>query len=367
LKRPLEGFFLREEAYPEDLAAVGKEVRNLRTLQPTELIKFASPETDPFVPLGKYYKNGAYQRRPVFVAEVPDAKVYLPTGLVCTRSFKALVDRGLEHRVHEFGPFRQFKPRGLPKLRGTYSTLSYCFANNFWHWMVDCLPKLHSLTQVAPTGVTLLMPPVTTEFQRETLRLLLPKGYEVRYDLTAPWVQVENFLWPSLVSDRCMGLLPDAYYRAIRDPILEKLALTTPLPRTERIYVSRAKANKRRARNEDEVVACLARFGIRRVFLEEIPFRDMVELFLRAELVVGPHGAGLGSMFFAGPIPLVVLYPTRVPPNYFHSVALGLGQKHYHVLHDETEEDADFTVNIAELERVLRDEVRVEPKLVAAS
>jgi hypothetical protein len=363
LKKPLEGFYLTERAYADQEAATGIDVRNLRELYPPTRVKFASPQSDPFVPVAKYYRNGCYDRRRIFVCDVPDAKVYLPTGLVCTRRFKALEDAGLEHRLQMYGPLGKLKPRGLRKLRGTYSTINSCFARNFWHWMVDCVPKIHSLAQVAPGGVTLLMPPRTTEFQRETLRFLLPDNFLVRYDIDNEWVETELFLWPSLVSDRCMGLLPGEYYGAIREPIFRHLGLPVTHAKTERIYVSRAMTDKRRVLNEEAVMSCLAPVGFRSVRLEELSFRQSVELFHRAEIVIGPHGAGLGGMFFSGDIPVVVLYPTRVPPNYFHSLAIGLGQRHHHVLHDQGHEDDNFIADIAELERILRNELNLQPSV----
>ncbi len=343
--------------------AKGDDVGRFRELFPPQRIAFASPQTDPFVPLAKYYTNGVYDRRRIYVCEVPEAKVFMPTGLVCTRHFTALEDSGVEHRLQAFGAFGRRKPLTVRKLRGTYSTINYCFAGNFWHWMIDCVPKLHSLSRAAGEEFfTLLMPPVTTEFQRETLRYLAPDNCRVRYDIDETWVETERFLWPSLVSDRCMGLLPAEYYEAMREPIFRQLGLPATHAKSERIYISRAKAAKRRMLNEDALVRCVEKYGFRRVMLEEMTFRQSVELFHKAEIVIGPHGAGLGTQLFSGDISLVVLYPTPAPPNYFHSLALGLNQRHHFVRHHEPREDNDFTADLAALEAVLRNELNLTPK-----
>jgi hypothetical protein len=57
----------------------------------------------------------------------------------------------------------------------------------------------------------------------------------------------------------------------------------------------------------------------------------------------------------------VVLYPTQIPPNYFHSLAIGLGQKHHFVCHDQHHEDSNFEVNIPALEHVLKNELNLKP------
>jgi capsular polysaccharide biosynthesis protein len=113
--------------------------------------------------------------------------------------------------------------------------------------------------------------------------------------------------------------------------------------------------------NEAATMRLLERFGFRSVRLEELSFREMVELFHDAQIVIGAHGAGLGAIFFSGDISVIVLYPTHVPPNYFHTLAVGLGQRHHHVLHDQAREDDDFIADLDALEHVLRRELKLEP------
>jgi hypothetical protein len=194
------------------------------------------------------------------------------------------------------------------------------------------------------------------------LRCVLPRHFKVDYISGNEWLRPELFLWPSLVSDRCMGLLPTEYYEAIRVPVFKEYNLSNQHIKKERLYISRQGAKHRRVLNEDALMQLLEKWGFHKVVLEDLPFREQVELFHRAEIIVGPHGAGLGTIFFSGNIDVVVLYPTRVPPNYFHSMALGLGQKHHFVCHDEVDEDSNFAADLPALERVLTDELGLQPE-----
>jgi hypothetical protein len=74
--------------------------------------------------------------------------------------------------------------------------------------------------------------------------------------------------------------------------------------------------------------------------------------------VVAAHGAGLSDIFFSGEIDVVVLYPNQTPPNYFHTLARGLGQRHHFLCHDRPEEDSDFEADIPGLLRILEEEVK---------
>ena len=353
---------LTQQGFAEQLALEGKGVQNVRILFPAQRVPIASPSEDDFVPRGKYYREGWCDRPNVFVCDVPEAKVHIPSGLVCTRNLTALADVGMAHRMGVFAPFGHKKPTRVKKIPGTYSTINYCLSGNIWHWMLDCLPKIHSLAKVAPkTSLTLLMPSNATEFQRQTLQCILPDHFKVTYGIKEEWVQTEHFLWASLISDRCLGLLPDEYYRAIRHPIFQKLGLPLTHNKTERIYISRRYARHRRVNNEDQLIDHLKKYGFRTIDPENLSFEKQVEIFHRAEIIVSAHGAGLGGMFFSGEIAVVVLYSTQVPPNYFHTLAIGLGQKHLFLCHDEKDEDSDFEVNLPALENLLKNKLNLRP------
>src|ERR1035437_3612938 len=149
LLRPLlRRFCLTEYCLAEQEALRGPDVQNVRILFPAQRVQIASPLKDAFVPVGKYYRDGWFDRPNLFVCDVPEAKVYIPTGMVCTRDFKVLADFGREDRLGAYGPLGKKRPARVEKLRGTYSTVNYCFSGNFWHWMLDCLPKIHSLAKV---------------------------------------------------------------------------------------------------------------------------------------------------------------------------------------------------------------------------
>ena len=65
-----------------------------------------------------------------------------------------------------------------------------------------------------------------------------------------------------------------------------------------RLFVSRKDAVRRRLINEDEIVEALAPLGVVTVVPSELTFSEQVNLFSRAELVVGAHGAGLTNVAF---------------------------------------------------------------------
>ena len=350
---------LWDDPAPQKTTIRSKAINKLRVLAPEQEVQIASPAIDSFVPVGKYFRSGSFTRPPTFVCDLPDAVLHVGSGLVCTRDMEVVAD--LEYRLPCYGHFRGLKPRRTKKCAGLYSSINYCVANNLSHWMLDCLPRIHSLAKAEPGAkVTLIMPEGLGVVQRESLMAVLPSNFVVEYFPDNAWLQLETFLWPSLVSGQANFLLPSEYYAAIRDAVFSRLNLPLHPLKTGRIYISRRRAQIRRVVNEEQVCGLLAAHGFECVELEGLSFRQQVELFHRAEIVVGAHGAGLVWMLFAGNIRLVELHPGQQPRNHYHTLARGLGQEYHFLLHNEGEDD-NFTVDLKRLKELLKSELGLRP------
>ena len=353
-------FFLIERIFPEEAARAGVDVENLRVLLPAQRVEIA-PKSDPFVAVGKYYPEGWFDRPDVFICDIPDAYLYVDTGMVCTRHWKIACD--FDVRLTFFKAFgrRRPTPSKIKRVTGTCTTIGYGMESNPYHWMVDCLPKLISLARAEPQKkITLIMSDTLGDQQRETLAALCPPNFDLRYYPADTWFQAERLLWPSLVSGVCNAFLPADYFEAIRQPIFARYGLSAVHPKTERLYVTRRDSHRRRVLNEDALEAFLQFYGFRTVELSQLSFRQQVELFHRAEIVLGPHGAGLNVLFHCGKIPVVVLHPNQRPQNHYHTLARGLGQDYHFVLH-HGDIDSDFDVDLVALKKVLEGELGLQP------
>lgn len=345
----LRALRIADVAHARDLA--GRGVEHLRTLLPGGPVSLGVPPDDPFLTVAKHYGTGTFVRPDVFVCEVPGGTMHVGTGMVLTAGGTVVEESVLEYRLPYTSVFGGLRPFRVPALRGAAATIFTVFSGNFWHWLVDSLPRLHSLAAAAPPGerVALVLPDSLSQAQRDGLAALLPPGFDTRFLPRSTWVSADRILLPSFLTNRSNGFLPESYVAFVRDGMRRAFGVDGAPAHRERIWVSRAGAGHRRVRNEAAVVDLLAALGFRAVRPESLTMREQVELFGSAEIVVGPHGAGLGGLLFAGAIPVVILYPNRVPNTHFFTMCCGLGQKHDFVLHDADGEDADFDVDVPRL------------------
>lgn len=334
---------------------LGRGVENLRVLIPGGMVSFAAPGDEPFLRVAKYYSGGTFERGDVFACDVPSGLVHVGTGIVLTDGGTIVEESVLAYRLPYSSVFQGLRPFRPVRIRGSVATILNVFGDNFWHWLVDSLPRLVSLAKVVPAGerVSLVLPDSLHAAQREILATLLPANFSVRVLPKRAWVRADRVILPSFLTGHSNGFLPADYVSVIREGVFHGLGLRETAEPHGRIWVSREGDRHRRLRNESAVMEAIAPLGFRSVRLAGMSLRDQVETFQTAEIVAGTYGAGLGWLMFSGRIPVVILYPNSVPNTHFITQTSSLGQTHHFLLDDAPDEYSDFDADVPGLRALL--------------
>jgi hypothetical protein len=166
---------------------------------------------------------------------------------------------------------------------------------NYYHWMMDAVPRLWVLDLFQDKQqVPLLTPGYTLPgFATETFKALGITNPLV--PLNCHMARVASLYFPSFHS-------PGGYSRDHVTTLSDRLrrAFGVADVRPDRlIYISRNDAGSRHVANEAEVMALLAPMGFEVVTLSKMSVPDQAKLFASARLVVAPHGAGNTNLLFA--------------------------------------------------------------------
>jgi hypothetical protein len=252
--------------------------------------------------------------------------------------------------------FRFSTKRFLPRIYHATSpvlTLATGWQGAFYHWCFEVLPRLH-LAEKAGHSSCLLYVEANFPFQKESLELLGIKAHQMINAHEYEAVYAPQLIIPSIPHTPTTWAC-----NFLREQFLPKITKRSPL----RLYVSRSDASRRRILNEAEVLDLLKKYHFECVHLSKLSFKEQVELFYRAEAVVGPHGAGFSNLVFCGPkTPFLEIFsPAYFNPCYWHVAdrvglsyhyLLGVGERYPDFF--ETHLDPDIVVDIDKLEASLK-------------
>ncbi|MBX7201186.1 MAG: glycosyltransferase family 61 protein [Rhodospirillaceae bacterium] len=278
----------------------------------------------------------------------PFGAVVLPAGQLLRQSVINLEGDALQYSLAQFTG--QYPGTHIPWSSAeapVFAANSYA-TNNYFHFLIDSLANLHWRARV----------PGATDLK------YIVSGYGAAAEATLPFI-------PSAYA----GLNMEA---AGRQPFDGTLLFCRSLvfPRrvtgadslrvawlrqgfgvaatrgTDKLYIARGDAQRRRIVNERDLMARLEKRGFLCVTPGALPVRDQAQMFAHARLVVGPHGAGLANCAFMAPGgALVELTHTGRVVSTYHELAgaagLGYGAVIGELLGDPGQPIlADFAVDI---------------------
>ena len=251
-----------------------------------------------------------------FVAVLTEARVCQSAGIVVTAENALLADVSDLAFVADdrAGPLRMSH---LPRPKHTPLTVAVLTTgphHNFYHWMIEALPRL-DLYERSGVSIDCFYAPTGTRFQRESLDLL-----GISPDRILPATRQTHLAPARLLASSFTG----SPSLAKTDYLSRRLGLHAGLlgGRSRRIFITRPGRRARAVANERELLRALKPLGFERVRLEAMPLLEQVALFQQAECVVGPHGAGLTNLVFCRPGTQVVEIGTPYRPwTCFYEIA----------------------------------------------
>jgi hypothetical protein len=197
---------------------------------------------------------------------------------------------------------------------------------NYYHWMLDVLPRAAVLDSVASVeGLTLVAPSDRRAFVDESIDRVADK-YGVR-DVTYVGSGHLMFCQTIYLSTYPLG---DFRYLHASGSIewlrgLFDVGERTSRIRKRRIYIRRSSHIDRHISNETAVRSVLVNLGFETVEPDRLSVVEQARLFAEASIIVSTHGAGLSNTVFSADADVLELVaPGLVAPYYAYlSAAAG--------------------------------------------
>lgn len=226
------------------------------------------------------------------------------------------------------------------------------WSKNYFHWILECLPRILALRS-AGINLPLLLPEhvFSISYIRESLADLNIQTFTYNFRQT---VKVKRLFMPSHDS-------PCAFDRDYLKNLVDSYH-TIDLPRvavpSKKIYISRKDAGKRKVANEAELIPVLKEAGFECVQLEKLSFKAQRELMTETAVLLSIHGAGLANLIFMQLGSKVIeLHPdTENYNSCFYHLAEAVGMKYYYSFEPgdhPNPQEANISVDLNKMKKLL--------------
>ncbi len=227
---------------------------------------------------------------------------------------------------------------------------------NFYHWMLDSLPKVIIAEACGFQGTYIIPAPNVNPNLRNTLELLgIPPERAVHMEYGFATV---NELWlPTHFSAPLMEDIPEVHER-FREAI--KAAVRgTDVPEVQRLFINRPPGNARRAiSNQEEILPLMESFGFYCCDMAQYTVKEQIALAMQASFMVGPHGAGLTHLLWMPPASTVVeIFSTDFAVHVFQPHCRIMRHK-YFSLQFPPNPDGTLSIDCTALKKILSEELR---------
>ncbi|WHX98459.1 glycosyltransferase family 61 protein [Neobacillus sp. DY30] len=189
-----------------------------------------------------------------------------------------------------------FKKNELPPVtmsEETVALLNHPAASNYYHWMLEAMARIHLMQQSNIKIDRYIINHRSLPFQLETLQACGIPEDRIIVPHNDFHFKAKQLVVPSYIN------YPNAWScKYIRNLLLNPEGIKKDIE-FERIYIMRT--NRRRVRNEKEILQVLNDYGFKIIFPETMSVQKQIEIFQSAKIIVSAHGAALANLVFCEP------------------------------------------------------------------
>jgi hypothetical protein len=239
---------------------------------------------------------------------------------------------------------------------------------NYWHWISECLFLLEAVDhyyKITKEKPTIIINDNPTTYQLDSLKMMgiTSKDY-VKWNcsrasikkLIVPAIRRHKIDWVNIIYPSAMKWLKFSLFNYSKQ-LISKFS--------QNVFISRQHSNGRRIINNEEVETFLKKYDFHMYSLENMTFKDQLNLFFHAKNIIGVHGAGLSNIIFSNNANIIEIIgdPGHNYTEYYR-IAESLNLRYCFILSDYSYDnyiydnlhshykEHDIFVNISRLENI---------------
>lgn len=241
--------------------------------------------------------------------------------------------------------------------------LSNYLENNYFHWVLESIGRIAMVAPDILTKYFIVIDSKSSSFVKESLIELFninPNKIILKKEFSR--LKIKNTLIPTFPLTRNLKTnWTNIYSTVIIKKINEISKLKTTKTKQKNFIISRKKTWQRRILNQGIITKQFPLLNFEIIILEELTFKEQMDLFSNANIIIATHGAGLTNLIFANKPLIIELFPkNRLIRDafYFYQISQVLNFKHHIIEYNPSNSFQDLTLDstlINKLKKIIED------------
>lgn len=240
-------------------------------------------------------------------------------------------------------------------------SLSNRLEHNYYHWILESIGRLIFIPSEELMQYSIIINSRSQKFVIDSLTELLEIPVSnIIYKKEFSKIEIEEALIPSFpITRNEESQMTNIYHPHIINKINEQSKKITKLAKRRNIIICRDNALERRIVNKELIKEAFPDLEFEVISLENLSFKNQMELFANAGIIVAIHGAGLVNIIFSNSPIIIEFFPTnrnRRDSFYFYQISQELQLEHYLIEYESVNEQQDLFIEDMHLE-ILREKL----------
>ena len=230
---------------------------------------------------------------------------------------------------NDYDVFYRLRLPAIETRSGWWATITYPDAAEFFHFKLECFPRLSLLEKFEPILDGIVVPKNLKKFH---LSLLNEIGFSderlLKIDSNSH-IKFDNLIVPSFIAGKNIPAWVPTFYK--------KQFIRKAVKPFQLVYISREDALHRNIINSSEVEELLMNLGFTKYVMSTLSSIEQRELFSSAKIIVAPHGAALSNLVYSqNTLNLLEIFSPHYVDGTYWTIVQAIAGKYWYMLGTQT-------------------------------
>lgn len=235
--------------------------------------------------------------------------------------------------------------------------LSNYLGKQYYHWNMESLSRLLIIDNIHLKEYKIIIDKNAPKFVRESLILFFKIDQNNIIELRSKKIKIKEVIIPSFPFTRnAFTKMTFIYSPSIIIKMNELSKTITQINKNKKnIIISRERATQRRIKNVEFLMRTLPSLKFEVVVLEDFSFKQQLEIFRNANIILSTHGAGLVNLLYAENPKIIEFFPaerTKRDAFYFFQITSKLRFYHCLIEYLSVNDEQDLFVEIEHINQI---------------